>query len=283
MNIREEDLHGSFKDRKRLVGQFNLMDDTFFSVVIEDKAACEYLLSRLLEMPVRYIKNNKTQFSIRNAEQHSIVLDALVEDAAGTRFDIEVQVGDNKNFERRTRYYGSAIDCISLKKGRDYSELRDVYISFISDFDPFKRNKVRYEVKKYVDGDFPYEDGKHIIYFNTAVNDGTPLSELMSYFKNSAAGNEDFGALSNMVNYYKSKEKGVDTMCKAVEDYAERRGAEIAKKSRAEGRAEEKAKTTVMMIESMLDSGMSMESALKIAKIDQNTYVEYKKQAALYT
>ncbi|MCM1167043.1 MAG: Rpn family recombination-promoting nuclease/putative transposase, partial [Ruminococcus sp.] len=136
MVIRDKDLLGTFEQKKALVAQFNLMDDTFFSVVMGHNDAAEYLLSKLLGKNVKIIEN-KTQYSIRNAESHSIVLDALVEDEEHNIYDVEVQVGDKDNHERRIRYYRTAIDWSYLEKGKDYSELPEVYMIFISDFDPF--------------------------------------------------------------------------------------------------------------------------------------------------
>lgn len=147
--IRHEDLIGSFEQKKALVAQFNLMDDTFFSVVMEHNDAAEYLLTQLLGKPVKIIEN-KTQYSIRNAESHSIVLDALVEDEEHNIYDVEVQVGDRKNHERRIRYYRTAIDWSYLEKGKDYADLPELYMIFISDFDPFDLNRNHYESKEYV-------------------------------------------------------------------------------------------------------------------------------------
>ncbi|MCM1335071.1 MAG: hypothetical protein NC237_08465 [Eubacterium sp.] len=48
MVIRQEDLIGTFEQKKALVAQFNLIQDTFFSVVMEHIDAVEYLLTQLL-------------------------------------------------------------------------------------------------------------------------------------------------------------------------------------------------------------------------------------------
>lgn len=96
MVIRHEDLVGTFEQQKALVAQFNLMDDTFFSVIMEHNDAAEYLLTQLMGKPIKIVEN-KTQYSIRNAEMHSIVLDALVEDEEHNLYDVEVQVGDKDN------------------------------------------------------------------------------------------------------------------------------------------------------------------------------------------
>ncbi len=154
MIIREEDLLGTFEQKKALVAQFNLMNDSFFSVVMEHNDAAEYLLTHLLGKSVKIIEN-KTQYSIRNAESHSVVLDALVEDEEHKIYNVEVQVGDKHNHERRIRYYRTAIDWSYLEKGKDFSELPELYMIFISDFNPFDQlgmNEIHYEIGQYIKG-----------------------------------------------------------------------------------------------------------------------------------
>ncbi len=274
MIIRTEDLVGTYEQKRALVAQFNLMDDTFCSVVLEDKAACEYLLTALLNKPIKVIEN-KTQYSIRNVENHSIVLDALVEDEEHNIFDVEIQAEDEKNCERRMRYYSAAIDWSYLEKGKKYTELPELYMIFISDYDPFNGNKNHYEIKQYVDcNGKQYCDGIHRLYFNTAVKDDTELSKLMQYFKKSDAGITDFGALSQKVNYYKIRNEGVDSMCKAVENYANELAKERAKVLVKECTIEEAVKT----VKNLVDYGINIEIALKCSNIDLQTYEKYSKK-----
>ncbi len=262
MIIRREDLVGTYEQKRALVAQFNLMDDTFCSVVLEDKAACEYLLSALLNRPIKVIEN-KTQYSLRNLENHSIILDALVEDEEHNVFDVEIQTEDEKNCERRMRYYSAAIDWSYLEKGKKYTELPELYMIFLSDFDPFDENKNHYEIRQYVDSSGKqYCDGIHRLFFNTAVKDESELSKLLQYLRKSDAGRTEFGALSQKVNYYKIRNEGVDSMCKAVNDYAKEYAIE----------------ETVKMIKKLVDSGISIEAVLKCSNIDLQTYEKYSKK-----
>lgn len=268
MEITREALMGTFEERRALVSQFNLMDDTFFSVVMEDKAACEYLLSELLGKKIRVIEN-KTQYSIRNIENHSIILDALVEDENHDLFDVEVQSDSERKYhECRLRYYRTAIDWSYLKKGAGYKELPELYMIFISDFDPFDLNENHYEIKQYVgDAVKPYDDGVHRLYFNTVVEDGTRLSDLLQYLKHSDADNNNFGALSQAVNHHKVVMEWVDTMCKAVEEYAA--------KQKAEGETIGEIRGKIETIKNLLKENISIDIALKCAGIDRQTYEKY--------
>lgn len=265
--IRHEDLIGTYEQKRALVAQFNLMDDTFFAVVMQDKEACEYLLSELLGKKIKVIEN-KTQYALRNIDNHSIVLDALIEDEEHRLYDVEIQISDEKNHERRLRYYRTAIDWSYLEKGADYAGLPELYMIFISDFDAFKLNKNHYEVEQCIKGtDIPYDDGIHRLYFNTVVDDGTGLSGLLQYLKKSDAENNNFGALSKAVNFRKVQNEGVDSMCKAVEDYANQKKMEGIKEGKLEG--------SIKMIINLLKDGMSLEKALKYAELDMETYEKY--------
>lgn len=269
LKIAREDLIGTFEQKRKIVEQFNLMDDTFFAVVLEDKEACEYLLTALMKKPIKLIEN-KTQYSIRNVENHSIVLDALAEDIDHNLFDVEIQVDDKNNHERRLRYYRTAIDWSYLEKGVDYKKMPELYMIFISDFDPFERNRNNYEIVQYVkDCDLPYDDGVHRLYFNTAVRDDTELSKLLQYLANSDAANKSFGALSKAVAYHKNSSEGVGVMCKMVEEYAKGQAEKAEIKGKIEGKIE--------AVENMMSNGLELDYALKLIKLDKETYSKYKK------
>lgn len=109
MVIMHEDLIGTYEQKRVLVSQFNLMDDTFFSVVMRDKAACEHLLSALIGKTVSIIEH-KTQYLIKNIESCSVVLDAFVEDSDHSLYNVEVHKEDEGNHERRMRYNQTAVD-----------------------------------------------------------------------------------------------------------------------------------------------------------------------------
>lgn len=264
--IKYEDLIGTYEQKRAVVAKFNLMDDIFFSVVLDHKDAAEYLISKLLNKKIKVVKS-KTQYSIRNIEMRSIILDALIQDNKGRLYNAEVQIGNKENHERRLRSYQAGIDFSVLKKRKDFSKLADLYMLFISDFDPFELKKVHYEVESRIKGTKKiYNNGIHIHYFNTAVSDGTFLSELLQYLKHSDPNNGKFGALSKQVKNYKVKNEGVDSMCKMVEEFArerEERGEIIGK---------------IKTVKNMLKEKIPFETALRCAQIDMETYEKYAEQ-----
>jgi len=101
------------------------------------------------------------------------------------------------------------------------------------------------------------------MYFNTQADDGTKLSQLLHYFRESDPTNNDFGALSKAVKYYKNDERGVSAMCKAVREYGDERAAA--------SKMEEKIKT----VKRAMEKGNALSDALEYAGLDEKTYYEY--------
>ena len=259
MEIRHEDLIGTFEQKQAIVEQFNLIDDELFAVVMKDKAACGYFLSILLGKPVTVLRV-ETQYTIRNLPSHSVVLDALVQDENGAIIEVEVQKPDNDYHPRRVRYIQSAVDWSLLEKGSKYQDLPELYLIFISRFDVFKKSKIKYEIDRIIreTGDIA-DNGIHEIYFSTIIKDDSQLSELLQYMNNSNADDMRFGALSEAVKFQKRTEKGVEGMSEAVIKYAENRT--ILSK--------------VKIIGNMLKKNIPLNEALEMTDLDKQTYEKY--------
>lgn len=271
MKIEHSSLIGTFEQKKAQVAKFNLMHDDFFAIVMKDKQVCEYVLEILLGRQLKAL-SVQTQYALRNLPGHSVVLDVLAEDEEHKLYNVEIQVADNDNHLKRVRFYQSAVDWSILQKGRKYDELPDLYLLYISRFDMFKLNKACYEIKRMIKGTgIEADNGVHEMYFNTQADDGTKLSEMLKYFRESDPSNDNFGALSEAVNYYKNDEKGVAAMCQAVRDYGDEREAIGRSEGKAEGRIEGKIKT----VKNLLAMNMPLETALKAAELDEKTYREY--------
>lgn len=252
MVIDHESLIGTFEQQKKLVSQFNLMDDDFFSVVMTNKEACQFVIRTLTGIEDLTVIDVKTQYSIRNLGGHSVILDCYAEDSNHKIHNIEIQVKNNDNQPKRVRYYRTAIDFSIMEKGCSYEELPDVYMIFISAFDMFGLGRNHYEGEKRLkNSDYIIDDGVHELYFNTAVDDGTPLSELLQYFKKSDPNNNNFGALSEAVRYQKETAEGVGHMCQAVERYGDEREKQ----------------GVVEVAKSLLKDGMTPEKVAQITKL----------------
>lgn len=61
---------------------------------------------------------------------------------------------------RRTRFYSAMIDSECLEKGKEYNEMPDVYIIYISEKDLWTAGKSIYKVEKKFKGtEISYDDG----------------------------------------------------------------------------------------------------------------------------
>ena len=244
----DEKLKGSIEDKMAIADSFNLMDDDFFAVVMRDKAACSYTLSRLLDKKLNVIKVD-TQYAIRNYNGHSVVLDALAEDEEHKLYNIEVQVKNKDYHPKRVRYYQASLDTLFLEKNQNY--------------------KCKYTVRRMVDETHQeIDNGVHEYYFNAAVDDGSSLAKLLQYLKNSSADNSSFGELSKAVYNHKRTTKGADSMCEAVENYGYRKEAE----GRVEGRAYE---IIALMLETGADDEAIIARLMSRLEISKERAIEY--------
>ena len=112
----------------------NLTSDFFLGVALESKEACAYVLQVLMGRSDIRVKEVKTQYSIRQIGTHSVVLDILAEDSEGRIYEVEMQTGNKKGHFKRVRYIISSVDTAFLDKGRDYTELPELHVFYITTF-----------------------------------------------------------------------------------------------------------------------------------------------------
>ena len=63
-----------------------------------------------------------------------------------------------------------------------------------------------------------YADEAHIVYVNSQIKDETELGKLMHDFSCTDAKDMHYKILADRVRYFKEDAKGVETMCRAMED-----------------------------------------------------------------
>lgn len=89
-------------------------------------------------------------------------------------------------------------------------------------------------------------DGTHIIYVNGATKSMSEIGKLMHDMRCRDAAEMYFEILKKRVSQFKNSEEGRRIMCKAVEEFVERRAAEASVEARAEARAEGRAEGIVV-------------------------------------
>ena len=221
----------TFEDQKRRTSIFNLTSDLFAGKVFEDIGACQELCRIILQDEHIILRNVKTQYVIRNLENHSVELDILAEEISGNLINVELQMYKESAPLKRTRYYLSSIDMSILEKGKPYYELPDVTVVYITQEDFIGGKRGHYSRNRSANRQgIPtcLDNGQYESYFNLEYpTDDVKINELLRYLKNSDPfyQTKNFPRIVERVNYFKIQKEGVTIMC------------EIADKIRQEGRA----------------------------------------------
>ena len=256
VRITDETLMGTFEQKRELVRSFTMFDDDFFAMVMEDKAAAQEVLRVLTEIPDLVVKEIKTQYSIRNLGTHSVVLDALAEDSRHKLYNLELQVADQDDHQKRVRYYQSNIDISYLDKGKNYEELPELYLIYMTKFDLFHLGQVKYTIYRGIAGtDVILDNGVHELYINAANHDGTVVAELMEFFTETGTRKQQFPELSGRIHYLKEEQEGVTRMCEAVRKY----GDEREDRGRSEGMQQGMQKGMQQGMQKGMQKGMQQE------------------------
>ena len=220
----------TYEDQKQRTAVFNLTSDLFAGKVFEDVGACQELCRIMLRDEHLVLKDVKTQYVIRNLENHSVELDILAEEISGNLINVELQMYKEPAPFKRTRYYFSSIDMSILEKGRPYYELPDVTAVYITKEDFIGGKRGHYDRTMTADGQQIstfLNNGQHENYFNLEYpTDDAKINELLEYLKNSDPfyQTKNFPRIVERVKYFKIHKEGVTIMC------------EIADRIRQEGR-----------------------------------------------
>ena len=229
-----------------LIENFRLMDDTFMSKCLENAPECiELILQIILGKKDLKVVKSQTEYPIKSLQGRGVRFDVFARDSEGKEYDIEIQRADKGAEPKRARYNSALLDANALKSGEDFDKLRDTYVIFITENDVMKRGKDAYSYQRREDDTGEcLGDGTHIIYVNGATHSKSDIGKLMHDFLCRNAAEMYFDLLKRQVSQFKNSEEGRRIMCKAVEEFAERRAAE----SKAEGKRENMLATAKRML-----------------------------------
>ena len=219
-----------------------LIDDELMTVVFSgDKKATELLIRILLNRNDLKVTKSMTQAQKHNLFGRSVTLDIVAEDIFKTEYNIEIQRADKGAGAKRIRYHQAMLDSHTLKKNSKFENLPNLYIIFILEHDLFDKGCPIYYVNKTLnindeDGKpLPFDDGCNIMYINGDYKGDDALGKLMHDFSTPNADEMYYNELADKVRFYKQDEKGVQDMCKIVEEYGDQRAAEALKEGIQQG------------------------------------------------
>ena len=171
-------------EKKKIIASLTLMDDLFMQVVLEEQACTEYILQTILDKSSLKLKEQRLQKRLSNLHRRALVLDCLCTDEKGLLYNIEVQNSSAGAIPKRARYHAALMDSHTLKKGEKFYKLPESYVIFITDKDVLGEGEQLYQIERVIrkSGSL-FQDGSHILYFNTAIQSDNTLGKLARDFK----------------------------------------------------------------------------------------------------
>ena len=177
-----------------------ISNDFIFGATMESRPdLCKRLIEIILGIKVRSIEYVEREKSIEErTDAKGIRLDVYVEEAGTNRsFDLEMQVANKYDLEKRLRYYQGLLDMDKLKPGEKYTRLGESYIIFICTFDYFKRGlrKYTFREKCIEDGTLELGDGATKVVLNASGLRGTrdiALNNFLDYVMKREVKDDEF-------------------------------------------------------------------------------------------
>jgi len=259
------------KATRETAENLRIIDDAMFRLVAERKEVCQEILRTLLDRPQLTVVSVTPQCVITSLHRE-IILDVLCILEDGAYMNIEVQKGSGNDDIKRNRFYAASTTAAYTPKGTDFSDIPQVTILYITEYDALHNGQIITHVKRCMktkEGYVPVDDGEDIFFANTVVKDGSDKSELLQLFlRKDVFENAKFPKLSKAVKYFKETEGGLGEMCKTVEDYAKNYAKDYAEErekiGRSIGLAEGRSEERMNAIRKMLQNGISREMILSM-------------------
>ena len=224
-------------DIDEVVDSMTLMDDDFMSKAFDGNIpATGRLLRTILGREDIEVISVVGQMELQNplVGGRIIRLDIVAEDRDGVTCDVEVQRKKDGAHPRRARFHSSMMDARMLKAGQEFKELKDSYTIFITEDDYYKKGLPLYTIERQIQEDGEdFNDGSHIIYVNGNYDGDDAIGMLIRDLKCKKAEDMHYPELAECVRHFK-EEKGKDSMCELVENYAKKYAAEQTAQLEAE-------------------------------------------------
>lgn len=208
------------EDLKRL-RDLRPIDDDFMRCLFKDNIPLvEFVLRIIIGRKDLIIIDCETQKDMKRlAGARSICLDAYGADSTGNKYDLEIQREDKGANPCRARYHCSIMAIESLDAGKEFHELPIIYIIFITEKDFYGKGEPIYliERRNLMTGK-PFDDGEYVLYVNGEYRDDSDIGKLMHDFNCTKADEMNFELMAERTRYLKENPKGVEEMCKIMEE-----------------------------------------------------------------
>ena len=223
--------HSSHSRTMEFVQKLRPIDNAFFPVLGQDPGVMEEILRVILNDDTLTVEKVIAEYTLPNLSGRGVRLDSFCETGDGHRINVEVQKADDDDHIRRCRYNATGMTWKEAEKGTRFKDLPDVCVVYITEHDFLHGGRTVYHVDKILrENGSIIDDGSSVIYVNTAVNDGSAISDLMRCFMQKTVNDPRFPRLSEKVHQYKNTEKGAAEMCEELERYIDEITAEMQAK-----------------------------------------------------
>lgn len=212
------DLEERYKRYKEKIKHFTIMNDIFMRNVLKKKECTEYILQVILQKDLKIV-NQTLQKDYKNLQGRSAILDCVAKDTKDKQFNIEIQGDSEGASPKRARYHSGLLDMNTLNPGEPFDLLPETYVIFITREDILGDNLPIYHIDRQIsETEEIFDDQQHIIYVNSKKQDNTELGRLMHDLHCKEADTMYSSILSARVRELKETAKGVNEMCKELEE-----------------------------------------------------------------
>ena len=270
----------TFEERKvryiEKIKNLTMMSDILARNVLKDKECCEYILCIIMNDSMLTVLDNQVQVDYKNLHGRSAVLDCVAKSGDGRLFNVEIQQEDEGAIPKRARYHLGLMDMNVLNPGEFFDKLPETYIIFVTQDDTLGYRLPIAHVDRIIkENGAEFGDEAHIIYVDSSKHEDTELGRLMHDFHCKAASDMQDGVLAKRIFELKESEKGVEYMCKEMEEIRSEGIAVGLEVGRVEGRMEGKVEAQREMAKRLLDLGMPVEQVAQVAKVSVQLIQEW--------
>ena len=270
----------TFEERKawyiEKIKNLTMMSDILARNVLKDKECCEYILRIIMNDSMLTVLDNQVQVDYKNLHGRSAVLDCVAKSGDGRLFNVEIQQENEGAIPKRARYHLGLMDMNVLNPGEFFDKLPETYIIFIARDDTLGYKLPIAHVDRIIkENGAEFGDEAHIIYVDSSKHEDTELGRLMHDFHCKAASDMQDGVLAKRIFELKESEKGVEYMCKEMEEIRSEGIAVGLEVGRVEGRMEGKVEAQREMAKRLLDLGMPLEQIAQAVQVSVQMIQEW--------
>ena len=199
-----------YKRYKRILKELTIMSDAFLRNVFKKPECTEHLLRVIMEEAELKIVEQVLQKDYKNLQGRSAVLDCVARASGGKYYNVEIQQEAEGASPKRARYHSGLLDMNTLNPGKDFSELPETCVIFITRKDTLGCGLPICHVERRIkETGENFKDESHIIYVNAGKQEDTELGRLIHDLNCKNADEMYSRVLADRVRELKETEEGV--------------------------------------------------------------------------